>query len=83
MSFKLKSGDICNLKQVIPNVEKKYEWKTGLYRVVMIHSPFGSHSYSYRFEKIKKNGTAYKNFSSGYTCLAWDKLIADGKVEII
>jgi len=90
MTFKMKPGDVCKLTQVIPGIYKSDAWKTGLYRVVAIRNIFGRpgekydpRSQSYQFEKIKKDGTVYKNFANGYNCIAWDKMIEDKKVEII
>ena len=90
MTFKLKVGDVCRLKEVIPSTYRKDDWKTGLYRVKNIHAPFcydrdkeDPRRQSYFFEKIKKDGTAYKSFSNGYNCQTWDKLIAEGRVEIV
>ena len=90
MDFKLKVGDVCRLKEVIPGIYKKDDWKTGLYRVKRIYAPFAyptdkgdPRSQSYLFEKIKKDGTAYKNFMNGYRCLTWDRWIDEGKVEIV
>lgn len=87
--FKLKVGDVCKLKEVIPGIYKKDDWKTGLYRVtrigaIMCYGNDRNPRYqSYNFEKIKKDGTVYKNFSNGYQCQAWDKMIDEGKVEIV
>lgn len=90
MTFKLKVGDVCKLNEVIPGIYKKDDWKTGLYRVKMIWAPFcygndknDPRRQSYSFEKIKKDGTAYKSFGNGYRCHAWDKFIDEGKVEIV
>ena len=88
--FKLKAGDVCRLNEVIPSVYRKNDWKTGLYRVEYIHAPFcygkdkeDPRRQSYYFKKIKKDGTVYKNFSNGYSCMTWDKWIDEGKVEIV
>lgn len=88
--FKLKVGDVCKLNEVIPSTYKKNDWKTGLYRVKMIYAPFcygkdkeDPRRQSYFFEKIKKDGTVYKSFNNGYSCLTWDKWIDEGKVEIV
>lgn len=89
--FKLKAGDVCRLKEIIPGIYKSNDWKTGLYRVIRIYAPFVSSErdrsdprcQSYFFEKIRKDGTAYKSFSNGYRCLSWDKFIEEGKVEIL
>lgn len=88
--FKMKVGDVCRLKEVIPSIHRCDDWKTGLYRVKMIGSSmcYGSDKddprrQSYHFEKIKKDGTAYKSFCNGYRCQAWDKMIDEGKVEIM
>ena len=90
MNFKLKVGDVCKLNEVITGIYKKDDWKTGLYRVKGIWAPFCNvrdkldpRRQSYYFEKIKKDGTAYKSFSNGYRCQTWDKFIDDGKVEIV
>ena len=85
MAHKLKIGDVCRLNEVIPGVYKKDGWKTGLYRVKMIYAPFAydkedPRSQSYFFEKIKKDGTAYKSFANGYRCSTWDRWIDEGKV---
>ena len=88
--FKLKVGDVCKLNEVITGTYKKNDWNTGLYRVKNIWAPFAygrdkedPRRQSYFFEKIKKDGTIYKNFSSGYSCLTWDKWIDEGKVVIV
>lgn len=88
--FKLQVGSICKLNEIIPGLHKKDDWKTGLYRVKSVRSFMVSRCdankpqmQSYSFEKIKKDGTVYKNFINGYNCLAWDKFIDDGKVTII
>lgn len=88
--FKLQIGDVCKLKEVIPGMFKSGDWKTGLYRVRSIHSMWTSpkdlgdpKTKSYTFDKIKKDGTRYKSFSNGYNCLAWDKKIEEGTVEIV
>lgn len=90
MTFKMKPGDVCKLTQVISSTSRRNDWKTGLYRVVAVRNIFSypgekydTRRQSYQFEKIKKDGTAYRNFANGYNCIAWDKLIEDGKVEII
>lgn len=90
MSFKLQVGDVCRLKEVIPSVYKKDEWKTGLYRVKMVRGPVitgmgreDPRAQVYFFEKIKKDGTTYKNFANGCLCQAWDKFIDEGRVEIV
>jgi hypothetical protein len=90
MTFKLKVGDVCNLKEMLPGTYRKNDWKTGLYRVTQIFAPFcygkdkeDPRRQSYFFEKIKKDGTAYKGFSSGYNCMEWDKFIDEGRVEIV
>jgi len=88
--FKLKVGDVCKLNEVIPSVYKKNDWKTGLYRVKNILAPFcygkdkeDPRRQSYFFEKIKKDGTVYKSFNNGYSCMTWDKWIDEGKVTKI
>jgi hypothetical protein len=88
--FKLKVGDVCKLNEVITSIYNKDTWKTGLYRVKMIHAPMcygrdkeDPRRQSYHFEKIKKDGTVYKSFSNGYRCMTWDKWIEEGKVEIV
>lgn len=88
--MKLKPGDVCRLTEYIPGVIQKHDWKTGLYRVKYIHAPFAygrdaldPRRQSYHFEKIKKDGTVYKNFCNGYSCLAWDRMIELSKVEIV
>ena len=89
--FKLQVGSVCKLSKTIPSIYKKNDWKTGLYRVVAIYPAFGTSPsdrtkpacQSYQFEKIRKDGTAYKGFSNGYTCLAWDKLIDTGVVGLV
>jgi hypothetical protein len=88
--FKLKVGDVCRLNEVIPSVYRKNDWKTGLYRVKNIYAPMcygrdkeDPRRQSYFFEKIKKDGTVYKNFSNGYNCMTWDKWIDEGRVEIV
>jgi hypothetical protein len=90
MNFKLKVGDVCKLREVIPGIHKCDDWKTGLYRVKMIWAPlcYGAdrldpRRQSYNFEKIKKDGTPYKSFSNGYNCQTWDRWIEEGKVEIV
>lgn len=91
MSFKLNVGDVCKLNEVIPGTYKKNDWKTGLYRVKQISPGYGTSKSDwnkpqmqvYYFEKVKKDGTVYKNFSNGYRCQAWDKLIDEGKVSKI
>lgn len=90
MAFKLKVGDVCKLTIIIPGIYRCDDWKTGMYRVTRIDVPveYGKRNedirtHSYRFEKIKKDGTAYKNFINGYNCQAWDKKIDAGEVEIV
>lgn len=90
MNFKLKVGDVCKLNQVIHGIHKSDDWKTGLYRVTMIRASFcygtdklDARRQSYYFEKIKKDGTVYKSFCNGYNCIAWDKKIDAGQVEIV
>ena len=90
MNFKLKVGDVCKLKEVIPGIHKCDDWKTGLYRVKWIGATmcYGSDKndprrQSYNFEKIKKDGTVYKSFCNGYNCIAWDKKIDAGQVEVV
>ena len=90
MTFKLKVGDVCKLKEVIRSVYRNDDWKTGLYRVTRINVPVEHgkrnediRTHAYRFEKIKKDGTVYKNFINGYNCQAWDKKIEAGEVEIV
>ncbi len=90
MMFKLKIGDVVKLNEVIPGIYKKDDWKTGLYRVKHIGASmcYGSdrndpRRQSYQFDKIKKDGTVYKNFCNGYRCQAWDKFIDEGRVEIV
>lgn len=91
MTFKLNPGDVCRLKKTIPGIFQSDDWKTGLYRVKEITlSVAASRQYAndpryqvYRFEKIKKDGTAYKTRWLGYNCQAWDKFIDAGQVEII
>ena len=90
MNFKLKVGDVCKLNEVIPGIHKRDDWKTGLYRVTNIWA-LGCYGkdredprrQSYKFEKIKKDGTVYKSFDNGYRCQAWDKFIDEGRVEIV
>ena len=88
--FKLKVGDVCRLNQVIYAISRKNDWKTGLYRVKAIYTPFcyekdkhKPQNQSYLFEKIRKDGTPYKNFSNGYRCLKWDEWIDQGRVDIL
>ena len=90
MNFKLKVGDVCKLNEVIPGIHKCDDWKTGLYRVKWIGATmcYGKdredpRRQSYQFEKIKKDGTVYKSFNNGYRCQAWDKMIDEGRVEIV
>ena len=90
MNFKLKVGDVCKLKEMKPGLYKKDAWKTGLYRVKHIWAPFcygrdasDPRRQSYFFEKIKKDGTVFKSFSNGFNCMAWDKFIDEGRVEIV
>lgn len=90
MMFKLNVGDVCKLNETIPGIYKSGDWKTGLYRVKWIGATmcYGSdrndpRRQSYQFEKIKKDGTVYKSFNNGYRCQAWDKMIDDGRVEIV
>lgn len=90
MTFKLKDGDVCKLNEVIRGIHKCDDWKTGLYRVKRIWAPmcYGNDKLdprrqSYFFEKIKKDGTVYKSFGNGYNCIAWDKFIDAGRVEIV
>ena len=85
--FKLQVGSVCKLSKVIPGIHKCDDWKTGLYRVKAIYAPFcygkdkeDPRNQSYLFEKIKKDGTPYKNFMNGYRCQAWDKFIDSGIV---
>ena len=89
--FKLQVGSVCKLSKVITSgFDKKNDWRTGLYRVVAIYPAFGSSPsdrsnpkcQSYQFEKIRKDGTAYKSFCNGYNCLAWDKMIDTGIVGL-
>ena len=88
--FKLKAGDICKLNVLVHSTYACDNWFPGRYWVVRIsHSPgtcrsdFGNPKcQSYQFEKIRKDGTAYKNFCNGYDCFAWDRFINDGKVSI-
>lgn len=88
--FMLKVGDVCRLKEIIPSIYKSDDWKTGLYRVTNIWAlgcvgkdREDPRRQSYKFEKIKKDGTVYKSFNNGYRCQAWDKMIDEGKVEIV
>jgi len=90
MNFKLKVGDVCRLTEVIPGIHKCDDWKTGLYRVKTIwalgcygNDKLDPRRQSYFFEKIKKDGTAYKSFNNGYCCQTWDKWINEGKVEVV
>ena len=88
MTFKLNVGDVCKLNQVIPGTYSRDDWKTGLYRVTEIRPGYGTSKSDwndprvqvYNFEKIKKDGTVYKNFSNGYRCQAWDRFIDEGRV---
>lgn len=88
--FKLKVGDVVRLNETIPGIYKCDDWKTGLYRVrwtgaLMCYGKDKEdpRRQSYFFEKIKKDGTAYKSFNNGYRCQAWDKMIDEGKVTKI
>lgn len=89
--FKLQVGSVCKLSKPIPSIYKKNDWKTGLYRVTQIAPGYGTSRSDmnkpwcqvYFFEKIRKDGTPYKGFSNGYTCLAWDKLINTGIVGLV
>jgi hypothetical protein len=90
MSFKLKAGSVCRLNAMIPGIHKSDSWRTGLYRVIRIHSLWACgptaddpRQKSYLFEKIKKDGTVYKSFCNGYNCQAWDGKIDAGEVEIV
>lgn len=88
--FNLTVGGVCRLNEIIPGLHKKDDWKAGLYRVTAIRASMVSRCdahkpqmQSYYFEKVKKDGTVYKNFINGYNCLAWDKFITSGKVTVI
>ena len=91
MMFKLDVGSLVKLNEVIKTSTRSNDWKTGFYRVVKIHAPFAytekdrkdPRRQSYSFEKIKKDGTVYKNFSSGYNCLDFDRMIEIGSIEIV
>ena len=90
MDFKLSVGDVCRLNSIIPGIYASGDWKTGLYRVEHIwdlcrtgKDKENSKTKSYHFAKIRKDGTPYKSFNNGYNCIAWDKMIDDGKVSII
>lgn len=89
-NFKLQVGSVVKLKETIPSIYKKDEWKTGLYRVEYILAPFCTGAdklkpqrQSYFFKKIKKDGTVYKSFNNGYSCMKWDQWIDEGKIEIV
>ena len=89
--FKLQVGDTCRLNEILESIYRKDDWKTGLYRVRRVSYGVGTllscrddpEWQSYTFEKIKKDGTVYRHFLNGYNCLAWDKMIEDGKVTIL
>jgi hypothetical protein len=89
-NFKLQVGSVVKLKETIPSIYKCDDWKTGLYRVERIQALFcygadklKPQTQSYMFKKIKKDGTVYKSFNNGYRCMAWDKWIDEGKIEIV
>jgi hypothetical protein len=88
-NFNFKVGDVCKLNEVIPSQGFKVnDWKTGLYRVEVVnakedYNKLDEFNSVYVLQKIKKDGSPIYSFRKMYSIVAWDKMIDEGKVEIV
>ena len=89
MTIKLKVGDVCKLNEVITSRGfRSDDWKTGLYRVEVVnakedYNKLDEFNSVYVLQKIKKDGSPIYSFRKMYSIVAWDRMIDEGKVEIV
>lgn len=89
--YMLKVGSVVRLNSQVTGIYKCDTWKTGLYKVVYIRAGFGTprsqvedvRYQHYGFRKIRKDGTEYKTFRNGYSVLAFEAMIREGKVTVL